>query len=145
MREVLSRDLPVLQSFSNASTDISLYTASELEHATLSSICFERQWQDATPTRSVIKQTASSRTFALRFIGVPEGRYILTFSLDLDGACLEVWDLDAVDDYGERVQSIGSVSEQGRMSGYSIDDEQLRIEERNSCVNIAVAFRKFGK
>ena len=70
----------------------------------------------------------------------------MTFSLDINHTCLEVWDLDAVDEHGERVQSVGSFVQRGRLCGYAIDDGegvQRRKGSDASSVKIAVAFRQF--
>ena len=71
----------------------------------------------------------------------------MTFSLDINHTCLEVWDLDAVDELGERVQSVGSFVQRGRLCGYAIDDGELGGQRRKgsdaSSVKISVAFRQF--
>ena len=100
--EVLRRGLPVVYPSPSAKSDISTYTAKELEQITITSVHHERQWQNAERVRSIELDTKSSLVHVSKFVGEPEGRYLLTigFRRQMAHTCLKVFDLsnDLIED-----------------------------------------------
>lgn len=93
--EVLHRGLPVVYPSPSAKSDVSTYTAKELEQITIASVYHERRWQKAERVRSIELDTKSSFAYVSKFVGEPEGRYLLTigFRRQMAHTCLKVFDL----------------------------------------------------